>query len=215
MTEITWKQIRDRARTTGQKLSLDLAVLYLDPNPYHKFIELVQRGMVWTTREMARNKNIVDGMSEDQLTMLLLAPLTGAGFAAYHDVNVGGHCDIYVEYDDELIWLAEAKIHSSYGYLYKGFCQLADRYSTGLAGQDEGGLVIYIFNDNAKAVMEAWLKYLGGNCPTIKVEFDSETLVGRTEHLHSGSGRLMKISHFPTVLHHKPSDTLPTPKRDQ
>lgn len=89
MTEITWKELRARARTIPQKLSLDLSVIHLAANPTNEFFKLADQGIVWATRELSRSKNIIGDMGEDQLTTLLLAPLTGAGFSAYHDINVG------------------------------------------------------------------------------------------------------------------------------
>jgi hypothetical protein len=211
--EITWKSLRDRARTIPQKLGLDLAIAHLSPDPYATFIDLVNRGILWSSTQLSKNKNIVQGMNEDQLTTLLLAPLLGAGFIGYHDANVGGHCDIYVEFDDERIWLGEAKIHSDYGTLYGGFQQLSERYSTGLAGQDRGGFIIYIFNKNAGLVMKTWLDYLAENFSGIKMEFDPNTMVGETAHAHVGSGRSMGVVHYPVVLHHDPTDVKPPPPR--
>ena len=211
--EITWKALRDRARTTPQKLGLDLAVAHLAPDPYATFVELVNRGLLWSATQLASNKNIVQGMNEDQLTTLLLAPLLGAGFAGYHDANFGGHCDIYIEFDDERVWLGEAKIHSDYGTLYGGFQQLAERYSTGLEGQDRGGFIVYIFNKNAGSVMKTWLEYLGANFDGLTSTYDVQSLVGQTIHPHVGSGRPLSVVHYPVALHHKPTDVNPPPRR--
>lgn len=211
--EITWARLRDRARTTPQKVNLDLAVAHLAPDPYNVFVDLLDQALRWSAQNMARNKNIFDELNEDQLTMLLLAPLQGMGFFAYHDANIGGHCDISVEFDDDMIWLGEAKKHSDYGTLYGGFQQLADRYSTGLRGQDCGGFVIYIRNRDAGAVMRNWMEYLGANFPGIASAYDNDTLLGSSSHPHSGSGRLLHVGHYPVVLHHQPTDTEPPPAR--
>lgn len=211
--EVTWKQLHDRARTIPQKLCLELAALHLTTNPHSEFVKLVHRGMVWSTRELARNKNIIEGMTEDQLTLLLLAPLKGAGFAAYHDANVGGHCDISIEFDDDVVWLGEAKKHASYGDLLGGFRQLADRYSSGLVGQLDGGLVIYVFNKNAKSVMENWLAYLKDNVALKSCSFDESSLIGLSVSQHVGSGNDIIVCHYPAVLFHDPTDVQPAPKR--
>src|SRR5207237_9369382 len=96
----------------------------------------------------------------DAITLQVCSMLNMAGFQASHDDDVGGHCDIVVKGTDLFLWLAEAKEHSDYTWLDKGFQQLSTRYSTGVKGQDHGEVLVYCYNQNAKAMLSKWREEL-------------------------------------------------------
>ena len=58
--------------------------------------------------------------SEDKITIDIKNSLCLLGYNATHDTKVGGHADLVVN-KKEYKWIGEAKIHSSYEYLWEGF----------------------------------------------------------------------------------------------
>lgn len=72
-----------------------------------------------------------------------------AGIGARHDQHVNGHCDLVISASGNFMWLGEAKVHSSYDWLVKGFGQLSTRCGTAMVGRDCGELIIYHRKGNA------------------------------------------------------------------
>ena len=106
------------------------------------------------------------------------------------------------------LWLAEAKKHSSYSWLDKGFQQLATRYSTGVKGQDHGEVLVYCYNSDAKAMLGNWRKELEERNPEVKAE-DSpcgNPLLFCSKHKHSSSGLDFYVRHKAIALHWDPKD---------
>jgi len=144
--------------------------------------------------------------SEDRLTIQIVSNLKTRGYNASHETQVGGHCDILVEYLD-FRWIGEAKIHSDYAYLDKGFQQLTTRYTTGKANQNQGGLLVYIKIKNACQVMERWeneIKTRNSGLTTYKE--DSESLSFFSKHIHEASGNEYITKHLAVLLHFDPKD---------
>jgi hypothetical protein len=211
--EITLKDLYANARTTPQKISLEILTLQFHQDKYPLFVALIEKAIGWCAKEMAKNKNITGNLDEDSISTIIGGYLKSMGFFVYHDANQGGHCDLSIEYDDDLLWLAEAKKFTSYGKLYGGFQQLVDRYSSGLKGQDRGGFLIYILDRDAKSILIEWIKYLSDNFSGIKCDVDHDELSAYSTHAHSGSGREIGVRHLPFVLLHAPTDTQKPPKR--
>ena len=109
---------------------------------------------------------------------------------------------------DLFVWLAEAKWHTHYGWLDKGFKQLATRYSTGVQGQDQGEVIIYCKNRDAKAMLTRWRKELGDRNDGINTfdDPDGNQLAFWSEHTHEASGLQFRIRHKAVSLHHEPAD---------
>jgi len=129
------------------------------------------------------------------------------GFQASHDTDVGGHCDVVVSGRENFLWLGEAKTHKDYDWLYKGFQQLCTRYSTGLPGQDYGGMLIYCYGQNVLEVMRRWRTRLSGERPDLRIEeCKGNPLNFRSIHLHDVSGLPYTVRHVPILLYFKPED---------
>lgn len=144
---------------------------------------------------------------EDGLTIDVVTSLKHMGFQATHDEDIGGHCDIVVRGKDSFLWLAEAKIHSAYGWLAKGYQQITTRYSTGMPGQDAGALVIYCKAANVKSIMDKWREHFAG-CFTDAVIADCEKspLSFVSTCVHPRSGLQFRIRHIPISVWHDPED---------
>lgn len=104
---------------------------------YSDFTQIIHSQLKHIVREMVRSCQFFQGLKEDQITFHIISQFNALGFRATHDLQIGGHVDICVEHEDYL-WLAEAKIHSGYTNLQRGWEQLVSRYSTGMEGEDDG-----------------------------------------------------------------------------
>lgn len=150
------------------------------------------------------------GMGEDEITLEICEMLTMAGFGAAHDDDVGGHCDIVIKGKNDFLWLAEAKKHSSYDWLDKGFKQLTKRYSTGgCVGRDNGDLLIYCFTKDAKAVLDKWreeLAKLNIGVTTTNSPCGNQ-LFFCSKNKHAASGLDFHVRHKAVPLYWKPKET--------
>lgn len=211
--DITFSDLRSSARTFPEKITFELSLLRLREAPYEDFVALVDKSIGWILSEMARNRNHIHNLSEDQLTVMLVMSLKSLTFMASHGTNVGGSTDISVDGPNNTIWLGEAKKHTSYGKLFGGARQLIDRYATGLEGQDRGSLIVYISRPNALKVMNRWREFLRRVVPgLVIIEPANDEIEFYTELRHHGSGRMLRIRHVAAALHHDPTDVLPSPK---
>lgn len=171
-------------------------------------LEAVRTALDYACNELEINKHLKIDLSEDQLTIEICQFLSALGFQPRHDEQVGGHCDIVIRGKDLFVWLAEAKKHTQYGWLDKGFKQLATRYSTGVRGQDQGEVVIYCWNRDAKAMLARWRQELEARNYDVKTsdDPDDDELCFWSEHKHDASGLQFYIRHKVVSLHHEPAD---------
>ncbi|HWX50529.1 MAG TPA: hypothetical protein VNZ61_20985 [Roseomonas sp.] len=170
---------------------------------------LVEQAIDHIAQTLTRTRHLRQHKSEDLLTVDFVDRLVDMGFSASHDNDVGGHCDIVIDGREGFLWLGEAKIHSSYKWLYKGFQQLTTRYSSGLPGQDVGGLLIYLYNRNALEMMKAWREHLATERSDIKIEqCEANPLVFRSSHTHEVSGLPYTVRHVPVPLYFAPDDKI-------
>ena len=213
--EPTWAELAAAANTTPKKIRFELQRMPYTGAKYSKFVELVERAIGYSAGKMVAAKNIIDKtQSEDQLTYMLSAPLLGMGFDISHSTNQGGHCDIVIEGDDEMLWLGEAKKYTDYGKLMGGHQQLVDRYAPGLTAQLNGGMIIYMFGEKAASMMGEWRKYLEGTREGLKSEdIEDQPLQFRTVEPHRATEQDLSVRHFAIPLHHDPTDPKPPPPR--
>lgn len=158
--------------------------------------------------QIEKNPELHQEDKEDRLTIEIVRSLRNAGYDnANHDCKIGGHVDLTVEKND-FIWLGEAKIYRDNNYLWEGFLQLTTRYSIGNDNQSSGGLLIYIFDEDAKSVMEKWQTYLlSKNLPDYSYKpCKLNSLAFISSHKHQRSGFPFQIRHIPVLLHFSPQD---------
>lgn len=170
-------------------------------------VEALERILDKIYDQLTANRRYYQGDSEDKLTINIVEKLQAIGIHASHDTDVGGHCDIVVESDNgDFRWLAEAKIHSSYDWLLKGFMQLATRYGVATQGKDRGEVIIYCRNENARQVLEKWLEFLARNKEEVSLEADKEEnlLRFRTVHKCRTSGLSFRTRHSIIPLRYEP-----------
>ncbi|TAV18754.1 hypothetical protein [Rhizobium ruizarguesonis] len=183
---------------------------------YEDFVAVVNRAMDYIASNMAKNPEENSKLTENQLTIQIANNLQSLTFAARHDLKVGGHCDIVVEWGDTGLWLAEAKIFDDdYTWLYKGFQQLSTRYTSGAIHQNTGAMLIYVLPPNARLIMQKWKAKLAKERPTIFIEAcASDPLAIISQHEHERSGLTLTVRHKPFLFNFNPQDRKPKKKND-
>ncbi|OAU99267.1 MULTISPECIES: hypothetical protein [Moraxella] len=191
------------------------------PNPksYQEFLDALYCDLDFAIKELAKYKNICSQgiknnptQGENLINVIICVILTARGWQAGHDTSINGHADIvvtlpYMSYQ----WISEGKIYSGPTYTTKGLNQLAYRYSTGLEGQNAGGLLIYIdsTNLNQKQILDKWSKSLQDSCfPIIKPNSPcaNNSLAFYSTHTHPSSGLDYTIRHMTLDFRHSPKD---------
>ncbi|KEO53763.1 hypothetical protein SMB34_06825 [Thalassospira permensis NBRC 106175] len=172
-----------------------------------EFVELIDDAIDLIALEFAETAHHRKDRNEDSLTIDIVSLLKAHGFLVEHDADVGGHCDVVVRGPRGFLWLGEAKIHSDYEWLNKGYLQLTTRYSTGMVGQQNGCVIIYCKGPDVNRVVNTWRsKYQSlyqeatvTNCP-------KNVLVFRSVNKHERSGLPFTVRFVPFSLYHKPKD---------
>lgn len=188
--------------------ALEAANKYTLAQSHEAKLEAVRAALDHACNELEINKHLKQNLNEDQLTIEICQYLSGLGFQPRHDEQIGGHCDIVIRGRDLFLWLAEAKWHDGYAWLDKGFKQLSTRYSTGVHGQDQGEILIYCKNRNAKAMLQHWRTELTARNKDVKAfdDPDGNQLAFWSEHQHDASGLQFRVRHKVLALHHQPAD---------
>lgn len=177
-------------------------------NSYEVFISNLYKHIDKIIGKLQDSRQHLQKDCEDRLNTDIVNTLSCIGYTAFHDPQIGGHCDMYVEYDD-FQWIGEAKIYKDYGYVNDGFLQLSTRYTTGGKNRNQGGLLIYIKEQNASKIMDTWqnkLKELNQATPITVEKDDTKSSGFFSYHAHKTSGDLYKTRHIPVLLYFKPED---------
>ncbi|MEY3879906.1 MAG: hypothetical protein RIQ94_701 [Pseudomonadota bacterium] len=173
-----------------------------------EFISVLYRDMDSIVAEIEENPELRKNHSEDSLTIEIKGNLKHMGYDASHEIKIGGHADLVVK-KKEWLWIGEAKIHSSYDYLFKGFQQLTTRYTTGSYNNCEGGMLIYIRNQNIEQIMKKWENHLKGKDEVTGLATSKCTvnpLSFYSTHNHQRTNLPFKIRHIPFNLCFSPKD---------
>lgn len=182
---------------------------------YDEWVHWIYRAIDHIVRQLEENPELREDRLEDELTIDIVSHLRMFQIDADHETKIGGHVDIRIRGPNSFLWLGEAKKHSTYDWLMKGFRQLDTRYSTGNPDQDAGGLLIYIFGPRVDEVMKKWKEHLGSQlgasitfagCPLNPLAFISS-------HQHARTGREFKVRHLPMSLYFAPTDNRPRTAR--
>lgn len=171
-------------------------------------VNAIQRSVDFACNNLIKHRNKKDEDDEDGLTIQVCNMLTHSGIEAIHNASVGGHCDVVIKAKSDFLWLAEAKKHSNYAWLDKGFKQLTTRYSTGNPGQNHGEILIYCFVQDAKSMLEKWKDELTDRNPYVQVSEDeiSNSLTFQSNHKHECSGLDFYVRHKVVSFYWDPKD---------
>ncbi len=158
--------------------------------------------------QIQANPELRQDDNEDRLTIDIVDQLYILGYNASHDTKIGGHADIVIRKND-FLWLGEAKIYGdNNNYLWEGFLQLTTRYSIGDDNQQNGGLLIYIRQEDASSIMKKWQNYLlEKSLPDYSFRLcQMRSLAFISTHKHERSGQAFHVRHIPVMLHWDPKD---------
>ncbi|KIR15515.1 hypothetical protein PFLU4_36030 [Pseudomonas fluorescens] len=171
-------------------------------------VNAIQRSVDFACNKLIKHRNKKKEDDEDGLTVQVCDMLTHSGIEAIHNASVGGHCDVVIKGKSDFLWLAEAKKHSDYAWLNKGFNQLSTRYSTGNPGQDHGDILIYCFVQDAKAMLEKWKDELVNRNANVIISEDGivNSLTFQSKHKHECSGLDFYVRHKVVSLYWDPKD---------
>lgn len=183
---------------------------------YNNFKQFIRIELDDAVKYIEQNSNkFTFDLTEDQLTLILLSNVKNShlGVEAFHENNQRGHCDITIKLHN-FIWHGEAKKHTkAYSYLFKGYAQLTERYSTGTADSSSGGLIIYTKNSKCTEMMTKWSNHLSKCAPRIhscrSIDIKpclTNPLVFYSSHTHKVSGLPYEVTHYPINFYHKPAD---------
>lgn len=185
----------------------EIALELLIYSSYEKFVELIERAIDHVLTIMGRNPELRKDRSEDELTIELVTNLQMMSFNARHDTKIGGHCDVVIEGNNNHSWLGEAKKHSAYDWLMKGFQQLITRYSTGNQNEDRGGFIIYSYNKDLNGMINEWQARLKAEFPKLRItQCTRHKMAFLTADEHTRSGRTYIVRHMPLSLYFDPRD---------
>jgi len=203
--ELTVAQLRIQFEGTAQGAAFD----YVLAQDHEARVQAVQKGVDFACNELEQHKHKKQGLGEDAITLEICSMLKMAGFQAAHDDDVGGHCDIVIKGKELFLWLAEAKKHSDYAWLDKGFKQLSTRYSTGVKGQDHGDVLVYCYSQDANAMLKKWRDELVARNADVKTKDATcgNPLLFCSTHRHEASGLDFHVRHKAVALYWAPKDT--------
>jgi hypothetical protein len=179
-----------------------------EDSTYEEFVKVLYEDIDDCVRRIEEDPKVHRYDSEDRLSREIINMLS-VWYDASHDELIGGHSDVVVRGPRGFLWVGEAKIHSGYDYMLKGFQQLATRYLRGNPLSDQGALLMYIRNQDCAKVVEKWGETLAGEkLPGYRVEEcpSRKELGFRTVHKHRSSGRDVMIRHIGLNVHWDPQD---------
>ncbi|QXG33666.1 hypothetical protein [Pseudomonas viridiflava] len=195
-------------RTLAAGTPLETGIDFLFAQTHEARVTAIQRSVDFACNKLVKHRNKKKEGDEDGLTVQVCDMLASSGIDAIHNASVGGHCDVVIKGKSDFLWLAEAKKHSDYAWLDKGFKQLSTRYSTGNPGQDHGDILIYCFVQDAKAMLEKWKDELIYRNTQVVVSDDGiiKTLTFKSTHKHECSGLDFYVRHKVVSLYWDPKD---------
>jgi HEAT repeat protein len=158
--------------------------------------------------QIQENPELRQEDNEDRLTIEIVNQLRILEYNVSHETKIGGHADIVIR-KNNFLWLGEAKIYrDNNNYLWEGFLQLTTRYSIGDDNQQNGGLLIYIRQEDASSIMKKWQNYLlEKSLPDYSFRLcQMRSLAFISTHKHERSGLLFHVRHIPVMLHWYPKD---------
>lgn len=176
---------------------------------YEDFVRVLYIDIDQCLAKIEEDPDVRSEDGEDRLTAELIGMLCSRMYDASHDEKIGGHSDIVVRHSAGYLWVGEAKIHSDYAYLEKGFNQLTTRYSPGTPNADQGALIAYVRVADCAGVLSTWrerLQKLGLREYSEEECSARDNLAFYTTHKHEGSGRTMRVRHIAVKQYFSPKD---------
>lgn len=182
----------------------------LNIESYEDFVIALYNDLDYCVTEVQNKAKLLqpDINGEDRVSAYFQGMLKGMLYNASAVFVAGGNTDLTVKsLNNEYTWIGEAKLIKGVNntHVWDGFLQLVKRYTSG--DDPNGGLLIYIYAPDAKAIMNKYKEFTSSesgyhfkyeNCPTRKAGGFY------TIHKHHASGFDFKTRHIPVILHYDP-----------
>jgi len=174
---------------------------------YESFADYAEASLDDCILLLERNPEQHFKKAEDEISISIRDMLITKGIDAEHDVQHGGHVDIYIKSND-WIYLVEAKIFKGEAYSKEGWLQLTTRYASGHPC-NRGGILLYLQkHEMTKQVMDQWsicMKDLDEEDMGVKV-CERNVLALNSSHILQRTGLPFYVRHMPVSLYFKPRD---------
>ena len=179
---------------------LDLISATTEEEFEFSFTAILESGLL----HLERNKRLFAGLTEEGLSAVLAASLTGPGMIVTQETNSNGHVDLTIEADHcspVMVKLCEAKIYAGPSYHIKGIAQLLGRYTTGR--ETRGLLLSYVRKPNIKDLVARLRAAVEKRLPENQIGPCQDHVLKWsfvTKHKHS-SGEELALSHVGCNMH--------------
>ncbi|GAM99147.1 hypothetical protein U91I_02788 [alpha proteobacterium U9-1i] len=203
MTSFTYQDLMLMAAGNRPR---EIVVKLMFASDYSSFVESVEDAIDHIADRMSENPQLRQEREEDELSIDIVDQLKAMSFDAEHDMTIGGHGDIVVRGRGSFLWIGEAKKHSSYPWLLKGYNQLTTRYASGLETQAVGGLIVYSYGQRVDQVMENWKTFLDENATVEGFGEGGRSACFRSTYLSERTGILCTVRHLGISLYFDPKD---------
>ena len=173
---------------------------------YNSFVDYVEDELSTCIQQLESNPEHHCNKGEDEVTISLRDMLVMKGVDAEHDVQHGGHVDLFIK---QASWKyhAEAKIYKGNVNSYEGWLQLTTRYASG--NPCNKGCILLYLQEHAGTldVMKGWKVHVEDKVDDISVNFCGKNpLALVSTHTLLRTGLPYHIRHLPVSLYFKPLD---------
>jgi hypothetical protein len=173
---------------------------------YNSFVDYVEDELATCIQQLESNPEHHCNKGEDEVTISLRDMLVMKGVDAEHDVQHGGHVDLFIK---QASWKyhAEAKIYKGNVNSYEGWLQLTTRYASGTPC-NKGCILLYLQEHAGTLnVMKGWKVHIEDKVDDISVNFCGKNpLALVSTHALLRTGLPYHIRHLPVSLYFKPLD---------
>lgn len=181
------------------------------PLSYEDFINQIDKDLnnIISITESGRQHHLDKG--EDAITEHMIVQLKDRYPSSFHDPQMGGHCDFYIEAkssEGELFkWVGEAKLWKGFEYVYKGLDeQLLGSYAQGGVSSCKGGMLFYSkLVNGAKYAMDEWYKGLEEKDIAVENKRSDGLRFDTSHKLNGGTGADFYVKHYCVDLYHAPT----------
>ena len=173
---------------------------------YDSFVDYVEDEISGCIQQLECNPEHHCNKGEDEVTISIRDMLVMKGVDAEHDVQHGGHVDLFIK-QGSWKYHAEAKIYKGLVNSYEGWLQLTTRYASGNPC-NKGCILLYLQKHAGTLdVMNDWKGHVEGKVEDINVDFCSVNPLSLvSSHTLERTGLPYYIRHIPVSLYFKPQD---------
>lgn len=172
---------------------------------YEDWSSLVEEAVSYEVSRISLRKADLQDLDEDGITAVLIIALEAMGLAA-SSARVNGNCDVTFSYNNEYLWIAEAKIFTGVAHVWGGYLQLTSRYASGLPDHNRGGVLLYCLKGEASGLLEEWRASLAAQVADSDARPSPYPLSFLSSAGVAATGLLMQLTHFAFPLYHEPME---------